>query len=69
MDMNLRLRIKRIKKRTMLKLLIGVIVGGIVGFLYYKFIGCSTGTCRITSNPYISTVYFALLGALVANMF
>lgn len=63
------MRFKRIEKKTMVKIVIGVIVGGIVGFLYYRFIGCATGTCRITSNPYISTFYFALLGALIANMF
>ena len=63
------MRFKRIEKKTMAKILVGVMIGGVAGFLYYRFIGCSSGTCRITSNPYISTAYFALLGALIANMF
>jgi LytS/YehU family sensor histidine kinase len=44
--------------------LIGVVVGTIGGFLYYYFIGCSSGTCAITSNPINSS----LMGGLVFNM-
>jgi hypothetical protein len=63
------MRFKRIGKKTMIKIIVGVVIGGAAGFLYYRFIGCAAGTCRITRNPYISTAYFALLGALIANMF
>ena len=52
-----------------IKLIIGICVGGVLGFSYYKFVGCSTGTCPLTSNPYISTIYGAVLGGLLANMF
>ena len=48
---------------------IGGVVGALAGFLYWKYIGCLTGTCAITSNPFRSTVYFALMGALVFGMF
>lgn len=48
---------------------IGVIVGAITGYLYYKYVGCSSGTCRITSKPLNSTLYFALIGGLLFNMF
>ncbi|UXE67792.1 MAG: hypothetical protein KA713_04075 [Chryseotalea sp. WA131a] len=48
--------------------LIGVVVGSIGGFLYYYFIGCSSGTCAITSNPINSSLYGALMGGLVFNM-
>jgi hypothetical protein len=41
-----------------------VFVGAALGFAYYKFIGCSSGTCPITSNPWISTGYGALLGLI-----
>jgi hypothetical protein len=39
------------------------------GYLYYYFIGCNSGTCPITSNPYISIVYGALMGYLIFDMF
>lgn len=48
---------------------IGAITGGIAGFLYWKYIGCLTGTCAITSNPVRSTIYFAFMGALLLGMF
>lgn len=49
--------------------LIGAAVGAIAGYIYYQQIGCSTGTCMITSKPLNSTVYFAVMGALVFGMF
>ncbi|MDD3226928.1 MAG: DUF6132 family protein [Tissierellia bacterium] len=48
-----------------LKILAGIVVGGLLGFLYYKFIGCSSGTCSITSNPINSTLYGAVMGLLI----
>jgi len=48
----------------MIKLLIAIIVGGVLGFGYYKLVGCSTGACPITSNPWISTSYGAIMGAV-----
>jgi hypothetical protein len=48
-----------------LKLIIGIIAGGAIGFAYYKFIGCSSGTCPITSNPYASIIYGMLVGGLI----
>ena len=48
---------------------IGIIVGGIVGYFYYFYIGCASGTCAITSKPLNSTLYGGLMGGLVFNMF
>lgn len=48
----------------MIKLLIAIIIGGVLGFAYYKIVGCSSGACPITSNPWISTVYGAVAGAV-----
>ena len=44
-------------------------VGGGLGFAYYKFVGCSSGACPLTSNPVISTVYGSVVGALLASSF
>lgn len=40
-------------------------LGGGAGFAYYSFVGCVTGTCPITSNPYITTAYGALIGIIL----
>jgi hypothetical protein len=49
--------------------LIGITLGAIAGFFYWKFVGCSSGTCMITSRPINSTLYGALMGFLVAGIF
>jgi len=59
---------KHLLKKHLLKI-IGLLAGGIGGFLYYHFVGCASGTCPITSNPYISLVYGALMGYLLFDMF
>ncbi len=48
---------------------IGNVIGAICGYLYYSFVGCASGTCAITSKPLNSTLYGALLGGLLFNMF
>lgn len=48
---------------------IGAIVGAGGGYLYWKYIGCLTGTCSITSSPVNSTLYFAAMGALALGLF
>ncbi|NBO57418.1 MAG: hypothetical protein EBU73_00565 [Chitinophagia bacterium] len=49
--------------------IIGTVIGAISGFAYWKFIGCQSGTCKITSSPLNSTIYFAILGALIFSLF
>ena len=49
--------------------ILGVIVGAIGGYLYYRFVGCESGACAITSSPINSTIYGMLLGGLLFNMF
>jgi len=48
---------------------IGIVVGALFGYLYYKFVGCASGTCAITSKPINSTLYGAVMGGLFFNMF
>ncbi len=43
-----------------------VLAGALIGYAYYYFIGCTSGHCPITSNPYISTLYGAIIGVLFA---
>ncbi len=44
-----------------------VIAGAGLGFAYYYFIGCRSGVCPITSNPWISTGYGSILGLVIAS--
>lgn len=52
-----------------LKWIIGIIAGAAVGFSYWYFIGCNSGTCAITSSPVNSTIYGGLMGILLVNSF
>jgi len=47
----------------------GTITGIAGGFMYYHFIGCQNGTCAITSNPWLSMLWGAAVGYLIADMF
>lgn len=51
----------------MVRIALGVLLGAVLGFVYYKFVGCATGTCPITRNPWTSTLYGAVIGGLVGS--
>ena len=55
--------------KVFLKLAIGIGLGAVAGFLYWYYIGCTSGSCAITSSPVNSSVYGAVMGALAMNMF
>jgi hypothetical protein len=42
-----------------------MVLGAAGGYAYYYFIGCTSGACPISSNPYISTMYGGMIGALL----
>ena len=50
-----------------LRVMIGVVVGGGLGFAFYRFVGCSSGACPLTSKPFVSILYGSIIGALVAS--
>ena len=52
-----------LNKNFIFKKVFPVVIGAILGFSYYYFIGCN-GSCPISGNPYISTLYGAGLGLL-----
>ncbi len=46
-----------------------VAVGVLGGYAYYALIGCKSGTCAITSNPYMSMAWGGILGYLLPDFF
>lgn len=52
-----------------LLVIIGVVLGSVAGFLYWKFVGCHSGTCMITSKPLNSSIYGAAMGGLLFSLF
>lgn len=49
--------------------IIGVLVGTIAGYLYWHQVGCASGNCAITSSPVNSSLYGAMMGGLLFNIF
>jgi len=43
--------------------------GALAGLAYYYFVGCTTGSCPITSNPFSSMAYMGLVGWLLSGAF
>jgi hypothetical protein len=50
-----------------IRIIIGALVGGVVGYGLYRVMGCSSGACPLTSNPWISTGYGVLMGVLLSG--
>lgn len=55
------------KKNTLLSI-IGVIIGGVAGFVYFYFFGCTNG-CPLKSSALFMTGYGALLGLVALPTF
>ena len=51
----------------MLKTLAFVALGALLGYGYHRLVGCRTGACPITANPYISTLYGAVISYLLSG--
>lgn len=46
-----------------------LVLGTVAGLLYWRFIGCTTGSCPITSKWYTSSAYGLLFGWLISDLF
>ena len=47
----------------------GALIGATIGFIYWNQVGCTTGTCMITSKWHNSAGYGALMGGLLFSIF
>jgi gas vesicle protein len=54
-------------KVVKMRIIIGALIGGCIGFLVGYLGKCTSGTCPLTGNPIISTIIGTLLGALIAS--
>lgn len=56
------------RRKRIMKIALGIVIGGLAGYLYYYFIGCD-GTCPISSNPIRSILYGSVVGTLLGSTF
>ncbi|MDP1832354.1 MAG: DUF6132 family protein [Geothrix sp.] len=47
---------------------IGLVVGGALGYGWYRLVGCSTGTCPLTATPLRAISYGGFMGLLWATL-
>ncbi|HET9869123.1 MAG TPA: DUF6132 family protein [bacterium] len=50
-----------------MRTLAAVALGALLGLAWWRFVGCSSGACPITSNPWASALYGAGLGFLMSR--
>ena len=50
-----------------MRILIFVVIGALLGLVYYHFFGCN-GTCPITSSPWRTMLYTGLIGFLLSGI-
>ena len=48
--------------KIVVKIIFASLIGATLGYLYFYFIGCNSGTCAITSKPTNSTLYGTFMG-------
>lgn len=46
---------------------VGGVVGGVLGLAMYRFVGCRTGACPLTANPFVAMFIWGLMGVLLAS--
>lgn len=45
-----------------------IIPGIIVGYAYWKYVGCTSGTCPITSNWHTMVLFGGLIGYFIGDI-
>jgi len=61
--------IKKLKSLFSIFSIIGIVIGIIGGLIYYLKVGCTSGSCPITSNPYMSMLWGGIIGYLIGDLF
>lgn len=47
--------------------ILGIVIGAFAGFLYWRFVGCTSGTCPIQSHWQSSSLFGGLMGYLLTD--
>ena len=61
--------IMKLKLKKWLRPFLFTVGGALAGLGYYYAVGCSTGSCPITSNPIITMIYMGVVGLLLSGLF
>ena len=56
-----------VKNKRWRRALLFTLGGALVGLAYYFIVGCKTGTCVITANPFTSMAYMGLVGLFLSG--
>lgn len=48
----------------LLRTFLGVTAGAVLGYVWYRLVGCRTGTCPLTATPLRTILYGAFMGLL-----
>ena len=56
---------KNCKLTSILRVIALPLVGSAGGWLYYRYVGCTTGSCAVTSSLWLSTGFGYILGSLL----
>jgi hypothetical protein len=49
--------------------MLGLVAGGLLGYVFYTTIGCHIEACTFISNPYINIIWASLLLFVVFEVF
>ncbi len=55
------------KTRERLRLVLRVAIGAFLGYGFFLLVGCSSGACAMTSNPWIPTGLGAVIAYVTAS--
>ena len=58
---------KKLNRKTICLLIyvLTIVAGTAGGYLLYRLVGCSTGSCSLTANPYLCIAFGAIFGFLI----
>ena len=58
----------KMKKLDLLRPLLFILGGIVVGLGYYYVVGCADGTCAVASDPMKTVIYMGLVGFILSGV-